>query len=588
MAKFLERLTFEVEYPAGTWTAITPTVEDVVLVKKRENGQYFYRLSLETELLLLKTAWDFISEIEETDHCSEVNLRISCGTDLLYEGKLALNDGNFDFGTCAATLKATTEDNYACLQRSLKKDVNVLADVDETTLNFTIGEVETKRCPSPGTTTHIPVFYPAGVQPNEDSCLTELDGWVVIENNFSNVTPNGDGSYNGDLYTVWARLTVDSATQPPGIGWVNIGGTTWVKAPAFTFDQENSEDPPPNGTTSWVQYWTLDFAEQLPIDNGVPLANMMEFMLSDIDCPLTVVSNFFTINPDFTNPTNDVYTSAQEKLGNVLVFQISDVKRGDASNNATIGLMNFEELFNFFAMLKVFPSVDGDLLRIEHISYYENKPISLDLTAAPYYRWVKRKKKYTYANDDSPQFEKFAWGVNTNNALFNAPYPIEYGAACSNPENNSVTHNAERFVTDLQSVLDTPDLFPDDGFVVVNAIEFNGGLYADTEYGAIATLTEILNAHLSLPNILNRYWRNYAYQPSGYLNGSLVDFDSVRPNKRGEAITVPGWCCSDFIDFDPATLVTTPIGNGEVEKVTYSVKNGTATFELIYGGGLTS
>jgi hypothetical protein len=188
LAKLFTKLTVEVEYPSGTWTTIVPTVDDIVLSKKRENGQYFYRLSLETELLLRKAAWDLISEIEETDHCSDINLRITCDPDVIYEGRLALNDANFDFSKCSAVIKSTTEDDYACLQRALKQDVNILAGVDETTLNFTIGEVETIRCPSPGTTTPVPIFFPAGVQPNESTCLSELDGWVVIENSFSNVS----------------------------------------------------------------------------------------------------------------------------------------------------------------------------------------------------------------------------------------------------------------------------------------------------------------------------------------------------------------------------------------------------------------
>lgn len=565
-----------------------PTVDDIQLTKKRENGQYFYRLSLDTELLLIKSAWDFISDIESNDYCSEVNIRVTCSGSTLYEGELPLVDGSFDYSKCQATIKAGTSDDYTCLQRKLKEPINILAGTTETTLNFTIGEVETIRCPTPGTTTFVPVFYPAGVQPTESSCLSETDGWVVIENNFSNVSPNGDGSFSGNLYTVWARLTVDSPTQPPGIGWVNIGGNTWVKTPAYTFDQENSTDPPPNGTTSWVQYWNLDFAEIDPIDNGVPLADMLSFMLSYIDCPLTVVSDFFMINPDFTNPVNDAYTAAQEKLANVLVFQMSDVKRSNASNNATQGLMSFEEFFKFCAMLDVFPSIIAGVLRLEHISYYENKPIVLNLTVDPYRRWTKRSNKYSYNKGDNPKYEKFKWGVDTNNPLFNAPYPITYPDPCADKENDTVEHIAERFVTDIQTVLDSPDLFPDDGFVVVAAIEFDGDLYADTEFGAIQTTVELLNGHLSLPNILDKYWRNYAYQSTGYLNRNLVTFESVRPNKRGVPITVPNWCCEDFIDFDPATLVTTGLGNGEVEKVTYSVKSGTATFELIYGGGSTS
>ena len=589
MAKLFEKVVVEIEVPfgGGTFTDVTPTVPDLIFSKKRQRGQYFYRLSLEGELLLRKAAWDFVSDLEITDHCSDLGIRVRCGLDTLFEGKIKLGDGEFDFSSCLATIEATTEDEYSCIEAGLKKETNILASpTSEETLYFLIGEIETQRCP-PASTTSITGLLPVN-PPVEDSCLTDPDTWSLLENHFTFITPSGAGAsppFTAEHYSVWVRQTVDSATQPPGIGWVNISGITWVRPVVTVFDEVNSTSPPPE-EDNWHQLYTLAWGGETEIDNGVPLGVLIDFMLDQIDCSLTVVSDYFGINPDATHPVNTAYTAALEKMQNLLIFQISDVKRSDVSNNATIGLMTLDELFQFFTVLDVFPSIMNGALRIEHISFYENKPVSLDLTASPYLRWMKRKNKYTYDNSDNPRYEKFAWGTNTNSGSFNAT-DIQYGAACSSKDNDTVQHNSGKFITDLASVITTPEKFSDDGFVVVNAISFLGDLYADTELGVVNG-EELLNGHLSFPNILDKYWRNYAYQSTGLLNNTSITFDSIRPNKKGEAIVLPGWCCSDFLDFDPTTLVTTEIGDGEVEKITWSARSGTVTFELSYGGGTTT
>ena len=586
MAKLSDRLLFEIEYPSGTWTAISPDVEDVILSKKRENGQYFYRLTLESEMKLRKAAWDFISDIEVNDHCAALNIRITNGTVTLYEGEFKLNDADFDFSNCVATLKFKTSDEYTCIQQGIKQEVNMLGADGNATLNFTIGAIETKTCPSFGYT-HITGLVPVN-PPEESSCLDFPDTWALIENHFTNITPHGTGAlppFEADQTTVWARERVSSPTQPPGDGWVSIGTNLWARKPSTTYDITNSTDPPPE-ESSWHIYYTLDWNENDPIDNGRTLEDLMNYFMQKIGCDLPIVSDFFMINPDFTAPTNDAYTIAQEKLANLLFFQKSDVKRASVSDNATIGNMTLDELFTWFAnRMQVFPSLENGNLRLEHITYYLNKPVSLDLTASHYEQWVKRSKRYSY-NNDNPRYLKFPQYESTNNPRFDG-LQISYDAACSSIENPENSYPSGRFVTDLQTVIDSPDSFSDDGFVVVNALLFDGDYYVDSQDSPITTVYE-LNAHLAMPNLQDSYWKDYAFQATGYVNGELTVFNSVRPTKRGVPITVPGWCVEDFVEFDPTAKVRTPLGDGEIEKATFSVKNGTVTFELVYSPETTS
>lgn len=326
------------------------------------------------------------------------------------------------------------------------------------------------------------------------------------------------------------------------------------------------------------------YADRDPIDNGMLFEDVLDVMLGTggIDCPLTVVSNFFQINPDGTNPSNDAYTTAIANLNNMVVFQKSDVKRPGVSENATVANIKFEELFEWLAtMFKVYPAIEGSTLRLEHVSYYESKPVGIDLTASLYARWIADKNKYTYKTDKLPRFEFFQWMDDANTSAKMRTGGLTYGQACSS-EGEEVTNVAARVNTDLEGIISNPENFVDDGFVFINAFLLSGAYYA-IEETIQGTAQIALNGHLSFRNLIPYYHRWYAYQTEVSGLGIIaLTIESTRPVKEGEPISINGWCCSDFINFDPNSTATTEIGDGEITSIEFSVKNGRATFNLEY------
>lgn len=589
--KLADRLLFEVEYPSGTWNEVNPVNEDFVFSKTKEEGQFFYRLQMETKPTFSKDAsWDFISDIELNDHCADLNLRVTCpmeGGVTLYEGKIKLSKSDFDFSRCVASVGTETEDNYTCIKNGLKQEVNLLDLIttgDRKTLNLSLGTLEYAYCPGPSSYNTIVVPSPTPL-PEQTGCLTELDGWVLLENRFINISPvAGAPPYTADARTVWVRHTLDSATTPPGTGWVNIGGTTWVREPEVEFDFDNSSTGGFADTGTFNVIFKLVYADLGPIDNGMHLQDVLTELLGTggINCPLSIVSNFFSINPDGTEPSNDAYTESAANLADVLVFQKSDVKRWDAGENATNGKMKLEELFEWMAtMFKVFPSVDGTTLRIEHISYYESKPVGLDLTAAAYSRWMANKYKYSYNTDRLPRYEYFEWMDNDSTTARMATLGLQYGGACS-AEGEEVTNVASRVNPDLAAILNNPDRFADDGFVFVAAYETGGEYYA-IEEEIQGTSQVALNGHLSFRNLIPNYHKWYAYQEN-VTGQDIVSFtvESTRPLKEGEPITLPGWCCTDFINFDPDSTVITQIGDGGITRFEFRVNRGEVTINHEY------
>lgn len=599
MAKLTEKLLFEIEYPTGTWNTIVPTNDDIVFSKKREKGQFFYRLELESELVLKNGAWNFISDIELTDHCANLPIRITApleGDITVYEGFVKLNAGDFDFYLCLSNIKPETDDEYTCLDNGIKKELNLfdnISVVDRIDLNLSIGTLEYAHCPGVDVYDNVVVTNPS-VLPENTICLSELDGWVLLENKFRLIDPVGvtypkDARYN----TIWVRLTVDSATPPPEDGWVNIGGTTWVKEPEVTLDYDETT-PGSIGATDdeYDLVYRLLYSDTPAIDNGMTLERVLELFMSvsGIDCDLTVVSNFFSINPDGIYPANSAYTQALEDLAAIVIYQKSDIKRHDAVQNATIARMKLEELFQWLAvMFKVFPSIEPGILRLEHVSYYEDKPISLDFTSATYARFWRGKYAYRYKNDESPRYDRYKW---MDNDFVNPPFystGLIYGIDCASSPNEEKENFVSRVTTDLSKILNNPDQFSDDGFVFIAAVIFNGAYYAKqheiiNENGFGVGIPEYaLNGALSFRNLLWIYHKWYAYQADVGLE-IAPDFvvESIKPNKIGAPVDFDGWCIADFVNFDPATKVLSEIGEGEIEKITYSVKNGSVKVDTIY------
>lgn len=588
--KLSERLTFTAEYPSGTFTALNPVFEDLEISKVRDGGdsdpyfRYVYRTEIESDLTFKGDDYTFLKNIEGTDPCAEVLLEIQCDGLTIFDGYLKLIGGEYNKYLCRAKIPTEIEDQYTCLYDSLKTKINILTATTKQTIFDSVGEFDIQTC----TQQNVTFPYVVGAPFELDTCLTNPgDGWTVLNNTIDNIVFNTmTGEVTGDVTTRWIRERVISVSPPPGTGWTNIGGNTWVRSPFLVFDDENSIDWNPSTTAdSWIVAYLLPANNIGSIDNGVLLEDVIQRMLQFVGCSsLNLVSNFFNFNPDSLNvPVNAPY--AETKQHNIIVFQKSDVVRASAFSNATRGELTFEELFEWlYIQFKVLPRVEGNTLRLEHVSYYESPATtSIDLTLITYERWIKDKQNYRYRSQEVPRSLNFTWMDQDASSFIFTGFPITYSARCSEKDADGENLNLTRISNDLAAILNSNgNGFADDGFVFVNVFEFNGQWRMDFEISPIDG-NAYLNGFLSFPNLQDNFWRHDSYLPQGTLNDSTIIFDSVRPLRELDAAFVPGFCCEDFINLDPSGVMLHPCSsNAQIEKVTFSLKKGGMTFEPVF------
>ena len=279
-------------------------------------------------------------------------------------------------------------------------------------------------------------------------------------------------------------------------------------------------------------------------------------------------------------PINYV-TGARSKTDNIVVFQKSDVKRPNATGNASKANINFEKFMQ--ALVEMFNCrwrFEGNIFRIEHISWY-SKNQGLDLTMPKYAKYVDGMYKYSYDTAKIPQREEFTF-MEAGPGDFTG-LPIKYSGGCvsKSSKDNITKHSVESVTTDVQLCLDNPandSRVVDDAGLVFMATQTDG-----TQYWIISEQSILggstLNNSLAWAQLHRDYHKYYRPLRRGNMNGVDTGFFSVKPTKKGDALTIP-LCCGDV--FNPDDLVTTMLGQGTVDKATFSFKDETVKLDLLY------
>lgn len=586
MASFKDRFKYFIEYPAGVTTEVFPTNDPPKFSISKERGKLFYRLKMVGDLFFLGDSYQFFKDIEDDDHCAEMLLSISVHGQMIDGFVIQMQNAVINKSYCSISVSPVINDAYTCLSSVLDYSANVLQLTTKNVVNVATGTIVTRRAPLVGYDTATGLVPLTSTLPHSTTDLPDLAGWVAIENHFQDFTPAIPGNsppYSANHYTIWVREQVTSATQPPGDGWIFNGGSQWVRSPQILFDYDNSISPSILNPVWHIEYY-LAQGSLISIDNGVLLGEAIESILAQSGCSLTVVSNFLNINGDGTAPANDEYTHAINKLQNLMMFQKSDVKRSEVSNNASIGVLTIKEVFEMLETgFQVFPVVVGSVLRLENITYFQ-KTLSIDLTGGVYRRWVKGLNSYEYDNTENPRFEYFEWMENNFCSTEFQGQPFDYGAACSNKDSeNKVTRRAGRFITDIASIIKNPDSFSDDGFVLVNTHFFNGAFSFDFEVSKYPGFGLLLNGHLSFPNLQYHYFQHYRYQLEAQQYGFTVSFLSRRKNKKQTPISIPGFSVASFLAFNPSGYISTAVSSeGELESLEWDSKTGVAVFSVVH------
>lgn len=295
--------------------------------------------------------------------------------------------------------------------------------------------------------------------------------------------------------------------------------------------------------------------------NGRRFDDVLQFLLDQTGCGLTVVSDFFNINPDATAPSNAAYDRAADVLQDLIIHQKSDVKRHDATevSKKAVWLMKLRDLLQDLAlMFKVAWKIDGTDFRLEHVSYFEAQP-GPDYTAEYYERVL------TGGDQSVPLTRRFQFRDEQCSDYFKG-YPIE--TYCGEGETSV---RLSLFSTDLAFMTesDNAESIGDDGWVLIATTPtVFANKYENIEDNRPLSWTE-----------LHEQFHKWEMDGAGKINDADVTPESVRKSRKAPSFGVQLCCDSDF---DPSALTTTALGDGETEEAERNWAQNTLSLTLRY------
>lgn len=540
-----------------------------VINEQEKDGKYFYSKTFSGKIVFTGTIFQRLHDIERSMYiCADCNLKIyrNCGGTQteIFDGNFKLTEGDWDLDRCMVTLKFEKEKPDRCFDRNKSKKLNLLSEISNKIIvksSTPNGTIVYKNFTQNGTSQFPSDYWGDPGDPYSQN-------WTRY---YSRVS-SPDGTHH-NVTTRWARELVTLAVgESPEPGWVFVSGTTYAK-PITTINCYY-ENQYPGEFGDYMMLIDCDIAgysgTASTIDNGVLLSDVINLFKTKYCPDLTVVSDFFQINPENVSNLNYV-TGLTSEVNNLVLFQKSDVKRPTATGNASKAELTFEQLTKMlFILYNVNYGVYGNVLRFEHFSWFSRTP-GLDLTAPGYQKYVKGKRKYSYVMDSIPIKEVWAFKEQANMETGE----INYTNLCSSNDKENQDDFILDFVTgDVKLCLDNPSAdsnrVTDDGLVIIATRKSGSDYYM---------IGGVNNTSLRWTNLIPNY--HYYNRPlkQGVFNGNTVTFISTKPALKGEKITVPLPC---GIAFDPMNTIKTALGVGVVESSTFRLRDCMLDLDILY------
>lgn len=522
-----------------------------------ENGKVYIRHKSKDKFKFSKKE-DYSRILQmESDECGEVTVEVERLVNGQYQpywtGYFTMFNCTVNKTKCFIEVTPEPVDDFRCFEDMLSEEQNIF-DSNFTTVLGDIGEYETITCIDVVENATCSDFYSALYGQNS-SCI-DTNEWCFKENivKIDGVQKQYCDSVSPTFFmtheTVWHRIKVTTDCShdvpvPPtfGSGWTLLENNCLVDQTAA--------------------YWKCPSSGGLvgPYTRGRLFSDVLEEIVSNLSCGLTIKSDFFNINPIGDAPSNIAYTYAQNNLHNITVHQKSDIKRPNASNGSTFDAWNlkakdwFEDLFKIF---NVWTDVVDGVLIIEHYSFF-TQTTDWDLTSVP------MNLQYDYSGNENVKSEAYFWSDEVVSSEFKSKL-ITYDCGEEEKEQRCALIN-----TDLQFIQNTEnsELISDEGFVLVaNSVIDNQHYVIDNN--------EPLSWH-NLHESLHVHGRLYK---SGKINNIAQNFLSWLPYRKQEPFK------TDYefngVVFNPNNLKTTSLGDGTMGSATHNVLTCKLELELKY------
>jgi len=567
MPSLLDTFRFTADDGISGATTVTPLNSGLKRRWEREGNTRSYRVKLSTKLLFKGEDYTYFRDIYDTGDCTEVTLLIEnyCGGEWVtwHEGVVPIFNGEYNASRCEVSFEIKPNDVYECANKAFADRDNWLDLAPRVTIKTFLGTIETITCTDetvtpPGSLTI--VWYSKhcwGTGYTQSADPDASLAWRPIAHN--------QGFIGGifEANTTWARETITSVGAPFGDGWINISGTTWVRPINVGFVTKVT------GANSSIT-WEAQITNAAPVSGARRLETILETVLADAGCDFDIlVSNFFNINPDATNPTNDAYTYAAANFADVYFFQKSDIVRASASNDATRFTFSMKEFLNEIKLLNVLYSITNvagvKTLRIEHYTYYDGAN-GLDLTTEDGGKYIVGLDTFK-TESEVPNFESFAWQESYRPKFLTKR--ITYPPACATTQGDERT--ASQLNTDFGGLNENPDAGLE-GFFLMATHDVGGGEYLMNTLGGEA------NGAFAWENVLPALWADGRYHPDATANVPGYVVNSVAKTREQAQITMK-FCCSNA--FEASELVQTQLGWGEVKSAEQDTERGTLKLQLL-------
>jgi hypothetical protein len=382
-------------------------------------------------------------------------ITINCGSeDVEIEGYVLHNEGKVNFKDCRMEKSIKFANPIECI---IDKEINIF---DYTPSNTQTVQGNLLR--QTFTITKTKFIGPSSVAfPALDEILSYVGGipdrsadGYYPEHATITVHPREliiENEYLFHIYTLSVIYVGAFSATKFSFEWVDspLGGYHYTGFPDITFDAPESKiiTIGLNIYTSYTNTAGIVLRyKDIPISNTFLVNEIFEdiFSCTGID----LISNFFNINTDNTNPSNFEYEFAAEYLHSMKIAQSFDIIRESAIEDsfgksgtfsAKQMILEFNKLFN---LILIYDST-FDVMRWEHVSYFESKGIDFELQGI----------QYEFSDDADINKEQ----INIEAWFMAQPSPtdgfyttkIDYQNYQLNSEINEVSKKSDKFMTDL-------------------------------------------------------------------------------------------------------------------------------------------
>lgn len=561
---------------------VTPSGEWDIQTERQSDYQYVFRRKFSGSITLSGGDYDAVKAYENTDSQLAIVIEAKCSGQLFTEfwkGFFSKYDWDVDEDRCLITFTPTVWDKYSAIIDQIDIERNVLEcdpyDVYMTRWAYPI-ERKIYNYNAVYTTVPKPPLWQEDFhiqQPNY-YYLTKRALWYE-GGTFCHIT---------DEYVREYQLTDDGVNPPGGDpSWVldpllspagnySPGVYKWVRPFGNSLYQVYTDE-----TSGELTVWTLlgvigGFGNSIKWVGCRKVADVLNYFAGFAD--LTLQSSFFQDDP---------HPMGGKTFKDLMMQQISDVRIDEGGEGATKTLL---KLSRFLTDLNDTFDVhwyvdDSDNFIVEHTEYFDNNfsytppavsSVTIDFTILwPLY--VKNMRKYTFKKPELFRYE--IWKMENSLTIDWTEGTIEY-------QTNSITGDGTKqrdlsFMTELQYLYDIRDELPSKGWLLLDT-EYDGADYWVVIATGVMSNNLYHNARLSTSNLITEFWNNQRLQRTGYVNGVLTTFNTIKKFKVGKEFSFP-LCCDTF---NEAGIYRTHIGDGMFDEGKFESKSGNMTLTLIY------